>query len=350
MKRKLASIQEIIDIQPIPNADAIEVATIKGWKVVVEKDEFNIGDMVVYFEIDSFLPILPEFEFLRKSSYKKMEDGSEGFRLRTIKLRKQISQGLIISIYDAFKIASQINPDYAIRIEEEIDVTEQLCIKKYEPPIPAQLSGTMKGNFPSYIAKSDEERIQNIPGVINAYKNIRFYISEKLDGTSGTFFVYDSEFGVCSRNIQLKEDTTNTYWQIAHLYELENKMKTLLKNNIAIQGEIVGPGIQKNKYKLNNVQLRLFTVFDIDTQQYGSYDDLIKTAELLNIPMVPIIDDKFYFNDWIEDDFDYLIEMADGQSDLYNQQRREGLVFRNCDNMSKISFKIVSNKYLEKEK
>ena len=155
MERKLASVRKISDLSPIEGADKIEVATIDGWKVVVAKDVgHKVGDLVIYCEIDSFLPIKPEFEFLRKSSYKKMVDGREGFRLKTIKLRGQVSQGLILPL----SLIEYTNVNFEIGM----DVTLMLGINKYDPPIPAELAGKVKGLFPSFIPKTDEERVQNL--------------------------------------------------------------------------------------------------------------------------------------------------------------------------------------------
>ena len=151
MERKLATIRTISELRPIEGADKIELAIVDGWQVVVAKDvEHMVGDKVVYCEIDSFLPIRDEFEFLRKSSYKKMGD-QEGFRLKTIKLRGQVSQGLIlpISVVPITQFATALN------LPEGMDVTEMLGIVKYEPPIPAELAGKVKGGFPSFLSKTD---------------------------------------------------------------------------------------------------------------------------------------------------------------------------------------------------
>jgi len=159
MERKLASIQRIREIRPIEGADAIDLAVVNSWQVVVAKNVgHKVGDLVVYCEIDSYLPIEPEFEFLRKSSYKKMPDGSEGFRLKTIKLRGQVSQGLIIPVNDAYAIYKRSTPNLDMGWFEGLDVTEMLNIIKYEPPISAELSGKVKGYFPSFLRKTDEER------------------------------------------------------------------------------------------------------------------------------------------------------------------------------------------------
>jgi RNA ligase (TIGR02306 family) len=235
MERKLASVRRITNLSPIDGADKIELATVDGWKVVVAKDVgHKIGDLIIYCEIDSFLPIKEEFEFLRKSSYKKMSDGTEGFRLKTIRLRGQISQGLIIPI-------SVLNPpDTNIYVEpfEGLDVTEMLGIVKYEPPIPAELAGKVKGLFPSFIPKTDEERVQNYSDRYQEWtlqSKHQFYVTEKLDGSSSTFYYNNGEFGVCSRNLELLETEGNTFWKVARELDLENKFKSLGRN-LALQG------------------------------------------------------------------------------------------------------------------
>ena len=211
MERKLASIRKISNIQPIEGADKIELVTVDGWKVVVAKDVgHKIGDLVIYCEIDSFLPIKPEFEFLRKSSYKKMGD-QEGFRLKTIKLRGVTSQGLILPLSvlegdDEMKIGISKQPwgdqlqlgpyDNTLVLEVGADVTEHLGIVKYEPPIPAELAGKVKGLFPSFLRKTDEERIQNLSDQYDELKTHTYYVTEKLDGSSATFYYNDGVFGV----------------------------------------------------------------------------------------------------------------------------------------------------------
>ena len=230
MERKLATIRIIDDIRPIEGADMIELVTVGGWNVVVAKEVgHKVGDHVVYCEIDSFLPIREEFEFLRKSSYKKMGD-QEGFRLKTIRLRGQVSQGLILPM--------SVFGDFGWTAYEGLDVTEKLGIVKYEPPIPAELSGKVKGSFPSFIPKTDEERIQNLTKEYQEWKyqsKHLFYVTEKLDGSSATYYFKDGEFGVCSRNLELLETEGNSFWKVARELDLENKMKSLGKN-VSFQG------------------------------------------------------------------------------------------------------------------
>ena len=245
MERKLATIRRIKEILPIEGADKIELAAVDGWRVVVAKDvQHKIGDLVIYCEIDSFLPIREEFEFLRKSSYKKMGD-QEGFRLRTTKMKGQISQGLILPI-------SVLNPpDTNIYVQpfEGLDVTEMLDIVKYEPPILANLAGKVKGLFPSFLVKTDEERVQNIAVEYSALRfqsKHQFYVTEKLDGSSATFYINNGEFGVCSRNLELLETENNSFWKVARELKLEENLRALGKS-ICLQGELIGDGIVTGK-------------------------------------------------------------------------------------------------------
>ena len=336
MERKLASIRKISDLSPIEGADKIELATIDGWKVVVAKDvNHKVGDLIVYCEVDSFLPIEPEFEFLRKTSYKKMSDGREGFRLKTIRLRGQISQGLILPI--------SVFGDFGWTAYEGIDVTEKLGIVKYEPPIPAQLSGMVKGNFPSFLKKTDEERVQNLSKEFESYRNEDFYVTEKLDGSSVTYYVKDEVFGVCSRNLDLLEDENNSMWKFATETGLRDRMVKLGKN-IAIQGEIIGEGIQGNPYQRIGQTVKIFNGFDIDKYDYLSLEELLELVKTLEVKTVPILDLDFTLPETIDE----LLLMAEGKSVLNLKAEREGLVIRSHDR--KISFKSISNKFLLNEK
>jgi RNA ligase (TIGR02306 family) len=344
MERKLASIRRISDLSPIEGADKIELATIDGWKVVVAKDvNHKVGDLIVYCEVDSFLPIEPEFEFLRKSSYKKMADGNEGFRLKTIRLRGQISQGLILPLKEAYDVFKRNTPNMDMAWFEGLDVTEMLNIVKYEPPIPAQLAGQVKGNFPSFLKKTDEERVQNLTKEYPIYKLAKFYVTEKLDGSSVTYYVKDGVFGVCSRNLDLLEDVNNSMWKFAIESGLRDKLVGLEKN-IAVQGEIIGEGIQGNPYQRIGQTVRIFNGFDIDKYDYLSLDDLLELTKILEVKTVPILDLDFTLPETIDE----LLLMAEGKSVLNIKTEREGIVIRSHDR--KISFKAISNKFLLNEK
>lgn len=335
MERKLATIVKINDIQPIPNADAIEVASVKGWKVVVKKNEYKIGDLAVYYEIDSLLPIKPEFEFLRKSSYKRMFNGTEGFRLKTIKLRNQISQGLITPI-----------PSSVIEPKEGDDLTEVLGVIKYEAPIPAQLAGKIKGTFPSFIPKTEEIRIQNFQSEFGFNPGgERVYITEKLDGTSFTCYFKDGVFGVCGRNWELTETDDNSLWRVAKMLELKEKF-TKHGKNIALQGELIGAGINGNIYGLSDHKLFFFTGYDIDKKRRMFFDELEWVLFGFDLEMVPVIDSNAMLP--TGDIVDYMLLFAEGKSDINAETDREGIVVRGLE--KEFSFKAISNTYLLNEK
>lgn len=338
MERKLASIQTIDNLSPIPGADLIEVATVRGWKLVVKKGEFKEGEMAIYCEIDSFLPIKEEYEFLRKSSYKKLGD-QEGFRLKTIKLRGQISQGLLLPIST---LKDKIYPDQYKSLQVGDEVTEALGIWKYEPPIPAELSGIAKGSFPNFIQKTDEERIQNLTDVYPNFKKSLFYVTEKLDGSSATYYINNGVFGVCSRNLELLENEGNSFWKVARRLDLEKKLLEYGKN-ICLQGELIGEGVQGNPYKLKGQHVYFFNAFDIDQQTYLPFADFIVLTNELQLETVPVVDNSFT----IPETIDELIAYADGKSTLNPSANREGIVIRNYTRT--ISFKVISNSFLLKE-
>ena len=345
MERKLASIRRIADLSPIEGADKIELVTVDGWKVVVAKDVgHKVGDLVVYCEIDSFLPIKDEFEFLRKSSYKKMVDGTEGFRLKTIKLRGQVSQGLIlpINVLPITQFASGHN------LPEGMDVTEMLGIVKYEPPIPAELAGKVKGMFPSFLHKTDEERVQNLTSEYEEWKiqsKHQFYVTEKLDGSSATFYVNDGVFGVCSRNLELLETEGNTFWKVARELDLENKMKSVGRN-ICFQGELIGEGIQGNPYKIKGQTVKFYTGFDIDKQIRIPFVNFVVMLQEMDLGYVPVLNQGFGFQ--LPETVGDMLNYAEGKSVLNSDTEREGVVVRSMDGT--ISFKAISNKFLINEK
>ena len=345
MERKLSTIRKIKEINPIEGADAIELAVVDGWQVVVAKNVgHQVGDLVVYCEIDSFLPIEPEFEFLRKSSYKKMGD-QEGFRLKTIKLRGQISQGLILP-YSVIPIAQFAS---AYDLPEGMDVSEMLGIVKYEPPIPAHLAGKVKGSFPSFLRKTDEERIQNLEKEYTEWtlsSKHQFYATEKLDGSSFTCYIKNGEFGVCSRNMDLLETEDNTFWAVARKLDLENKLRSFGKN-ICFQGEMVGSGIQGNHYNMKDQTVFFYNIFLIDEREYVGYDEFRNMLFDLDLACVPVLSYPFNFpadSEAALPTVSALLRSAEGKSVLNDKVEREGLVIRSMDRT--ISFKVISNKFL----
>jgi len=350
--RKLASVQRIVDIQPIPNADNIEVATVLGWHCVVRKGEFKPGDLCVYFEIDSLLPMTDDFSFMKNQKpVKSYVDGKEyvGYRLKTITLRGQISQGLClpISILKGKRYPNDTRENPVYEFKEGDDVTSLLGVVKYEPQIPANLRGEVKGPFPSNIPKTDEVRIQEFPQLLERYQGMPFYATEKVDGMSITVFVENGELNVCSRNLNLK-DNDNTIWKTVKSLGLLEKLSNLDKH-IALQGEFIGPGVQKNPLKLNTNEILFFNVYDIDEGKYLDYKEFVAICDKLNVKRVPLLDENFMLPKTVDE----LVNVATRNSVINPNVMAEGIVVRPLHEMrdediGRLSFKCINPKYLLK--
>lgn len=374
MSRKLATIREVKNIRPIEGADKIECVTVDGWDVVVKKGEVKLGEKVIYFEIDSFLPAIKQFEFLAKSSTKTM-NGVIGYRLKTIKLRGQISQGLILPLSE-FNIKGNIGDD----------LTDKIGVKLYEP---LQKSFTMdkpKGlrakfyiiknkteklfpksriffefldkilfkakyvkKFPNFIQKTDQERIQNLVNKMDNWRNVPFEATIKLDGSSTTIFYNKGKLGVCSRNLDVTNGNDN-YNKINKMYNITDSLKKY-KKNIAIQGEMIGEGIQGNNEKIEGIDFYVFDIYNIDKKRHMTREERFNVLQELhdigcNLKHVPTFDKEFYIGDKNLED---MLKIAEGKS-LF-AKNREGLVFKSniLVNNQTISFKCISNKYLLKQ-
>ena len=353
--RKLATIRRIAEIRPIENADAIEHVRVDGWWVVAKKGEFQVNDLAVYIEIDAWCPheLAP---FLSKGKEPREYNGVKGERLKTIKLRGAVSQGLLLPIPTELNDPTQFT--------EGLDVTELLGVQKWEPPIPAQLRGKIAGNFPSWLRKTDEDRIQNCFKDVSPRLNESWFIEEKVDGSSMTVgyrkcdFILDKdgqpipeEFVVCSRNLSLKlEDEDNTFVRIAKESSIQDAMKAYGRN-LGISGELIGEGIQGNKYDIKGHRWLVFNIFDVDTGKYASAEerqliirDLVALgATIEQVPVITAVGTKL-LDGLSVDDF---LEMAEGKSILNPKTEREGLVFKNQTDPN-ISFKAISNRWLLK--
>jgi RNA ligase (TIGR02306 family) len=340
--RKLASIRKIDNIGPIVGADAIEVATVGGWKIVTKKGEFAAGDLAVYLEIDSWVPteLAP---FLSKGKEPREFEGIKGERLRTIKLRGQLSQGLLlplgIGVFDVNAV-----------LEEGTDVSELLNIVKWEKPMNAQLAGVARGNFPSLIPKTDQERVQNLVKeiAVAAGRGAEFEVTEKLEGSSMTCYLIDGEFGVCSRNLDLKRDENNTFWKVAIEEGIEEKMRNapIGEGGFAIQGELIGPGIQGNIYKLSKPEFRVFDIYRIDEGKYVNPANRLKLVEIMGLKHVPVLATNA---DLVtcQGKVEHVLECAEGPSELNDKQEREGIVLKEVN--GGMTFKAISNTYLINE-
>lgn len=334
-ERKLATVRVIDSIVPIEGADKIEKAIVGGWSVVVQKGDYSVNQKVVFFEIDSWIPteLAP---FLSKGTPSEFE-GVSGERLRTVRLRGQLSQGLILPIEIVVE-----------HFQEEpgigTDVTEILGINKWERPIPVNMAGAIKGHFPWYIPKTDQERVQNLAYEVGLHhsKDTRFEESEKLNGSSMTVFMDKGEFGVCSRNLQLEIEgnENNIFVRTALHLGLEDKMKEMDLGNFAIQGELVGEGIQGNPYGISGQKFYIYNIYSIDEQTYFEPRFVKYLADEYDLDHVPVLKTGVVLFDTI-DEFLYI---AEGKSSLNPDVEREGLVFKSEDGV--FSFKVVSNRWL----
>lgn len=331
----MATVRRIDELNPIEGADKIEVATVGGWKVVCQKGLYNVGDLAVYCEIDSFIPTAIAPFLTKEGHYPKTYEGVEGERLRTVKLRGQISQGLLLP-FDVLRNA-------VVPLGADDDVSELLGIVKYEPPVSAQLAGVAKGNFPSQIPKTDQERCQNLKREIAAAVGNSFEVTEKLDGSSMTVYLLDGEFGVCSRNLNLKESEGNTFWRVARELDLENKMHAM-GDNLAIQGELIGEGIQKNPYNIKGQEFHVYDIYDVNKGDYLGPNQVQGFCYLASLKHVPVIDAACILSE--TDTVDRLLELAEGKSILNSKTEREGLVFKS--NNGGFTFKAISNTFLLK--
>ena len=341
--RKMATIRRIDNIEPIEGADKIVCATVGGWKLVTAIDNgFKIGDLVVYCEIDSWIPTKVAPFLTKPGHFPKTYNGVEGEKLRTIKLRGQISQGLIMPIEKCIEVCGCWSS-----LEEGTDVTEWLGIQKWEAPLSAQLAGQARGNFPSQIAKTDQERIQNLTREFNNGKlQVETYeVQEKCEGSSCTVYLLD-DFGVCSRNLDLKETEGNSFWDIARAIGAEEKLRAF-GQPIAIQGELIGPGIQDNIYKLTKHEFRLFDVqLPNEGGRYMDPEERRAFAAEMGFMEAPLIDAEWSFGDMTIED---VIKMADGKSLINPNVNREGLVFK-ARGGKRFTWKAISNAYLAKQK
>lgn len=344
----MAWVAKIDEIKPIPEADKIAAYRVGGWWVVDKKDAYNIGDPCVYVSIDSWVPhdLAP---FLSKNEEPKEYNGVKGERLRTVRLKKQISQGLLLPVnvcwtkVDLFKYNKfDWQSDWSIDQVMGMDYTEALGIQKWEAPIPASLSGQVRGAFPSCVPKTDQERVANLTSEWDEYRTYVYEISEKCEGTSCTMVLIDGDFHVCSRNLSLYKDENTIYWKVALKNDIENKLRNFGYDNIAIQAEVLGPGIQNNIYGMSDHDIYVFDVYDIKSGTYYASENRIEFCKQLKINHVPILSIEGITNKTIED----IILMADGVSQLNKNVRREGIVFKSIS--SPHHFKSVSAQYLLK--
>lgn len=344
--RKLASIQKVESIVPIEGADRIELAHVLGWQCVVNKGVFKPGDLGVYFEIDSFLPIRDEFEFLRSSSFKKSDVLGEGFRLKTQKFRGQISQGLLLPLGAFPKLPEDL------KIGD--DVTELLEVRKWEIAERATTGGTIVGVLPDFVPYTDETRVQAEPGLLDEFKGLRYYISTKMDGSSHSIGIDENlTMHVTGHQYEYKDDGSSSFYELVKSRGYYDKMVEYMKNHsiktFTIQGEFCGAGIQKNRLKLKFPEWYVFTI-KIDNERVG-LDRMLDVCRELGMVSVPIEEVDSDLTSKYQT-IDALLERANGTYECGN--RKEGIVIRPVEPVysqticGPLSMKIINNSYLLK--
>lgn len=399
-QRELAYIVAIDEIKPIPNYDKVEHARVGGWWVIVKKDQFKVGDLAIYIEVDSKVPEEEPFLFLEPKRY----------RVKTQKMCKVLSQGLLMHPEDfGWKNTLEATGEKIIDwghdandplpyLNEGDFVTKELGITYYEPEDNKRKANSVdkykkmaqrrpdifkkpwakwmmrrdwgkkvmflffgkkkdkKGAWPSWIKKTDEERCQNMPWLFPGGDE-RFTVTEKIDGTSTTFAIKGwgrkQEFYVCSRNVV--QDTPeqenyyegNVYWEMADKYNVKEALASFMDPGIEyiiLQGETYGAGVQKRDYSMEGHDFAAFNLIvkeeNCEPIRFDWYE-MKRLLDVVKIPVVPLVDGDFK----IPETCDELLTIAEGKSAI-DGGMREGIVIRSKDGQR--SFKAVSNPFLLK--
>ena len=341
--RKLASIQEVKSLEPIDGADRIELANVLGWQCVVNKGQFHAGDLAVYFEIDSFLPVREQFEFLRKSCYTKSDLLGEGFRLRTQKFKGVISQGLLLPVGAFHEISAPIIGD---------DVTELLGVVKWQYEQRDTNDGRIIGLRPYCIPRTNETRIQVMPELLNEFESLEYYISTKMDGSSHSIGIdqYTDTFYVSGHSY---EYNSGSFFEFVLQHEYGMRARAFAENehltSLVIQGEFCAPNIQSNRLKLDTPEWYIFTV--IENGRRASLHRMLTVCNALGLRNVPIEETGFDLPAKYPD-VDAILKRSEG--DYPNGGKKEGIVVRPVEPAFSaligdyLSFKAVNNQFLLK--
>jgi RNA ligase (TIGR02306 family) len=339
--RRLATIERIAELAPIPGADAIVRARVRGWDVVVKKGEFGPGDVCVYFEVDSLLDVTDaRFEFLAPRGVRTDGEGNSGHVLKTARLRGQYSQGLALPVVD-FPELGQVD---ATRAGE--DVTAVLGILRWEPPLPAELAGTARGMRPSWILGTDEERVQNVAQILTAEAD--WVATEKLDGMSTTFWVTRDDHGTCTRNLDLIEQPSSQLWRLGATMDVHERLRASgLGDRVALQGEAFGAGIQKNPLRIDRHRFAAFTLLadgaEVPRREWPAWI-AERSVPVHHLPFPATVDEA-------------LVQVESLRSKVSPDRPVEGVVWRAADRTTvttaddrrlRASFKVISNRYLIK--
>jgi RNA ligase (TIGR02306 family) len=331
----LAFIGKIVEKNDIPTADYLATVTVicgKGgkWKSVVKKDEIPLGSLVEVYLPDSILPEIPKFEFMRQRR----------FRVRQSKFKGEISSCLVMPLGEDLS---------AKNLEIGTDITEIRGVKKYEKPVPLSMRGEVVGKFPEFIPKTDEPHLQGALHLFEQLKNNPYYITLKYDGCSGTAYIKDGKFGVCSRTLELRDTPKSLWWAMAKKYNLEAAIRDfMITPNLAVQFEVIGEKVQGNPLGIKGNEIRVFDLFNIDKAEYGSYSDLLWFTQKYDIPMVKTLASGAEFDMTEKELYDFAegVEYRPGVPG-------EGIVVRRTHGHKlmageRVSFKVINPKYKER--
>lgn len=318
MNENLVYVGKIASIEKIENADFIVSATVicgQGgkWKGVVKKDQFSENDACILFLPDSILPENDAYRFMEKNKW----------RVKMCRFRGVPSEVLIMPYHGSEIIGT--------------DLTEEYGVRKYFKPVPANLQGKAKGEFPNFIPKTDEPNFQAVPQLLEMMKGIPYYITEKIDGSSTTAYKYKGEFGVCSRNWEIERDENIGYWTLAIKHKLEER----LPEGYALQWETCGPKIQNNPLGLTEIAGYAFSAYRIDEKRFLTYEEFTKLCKDIEFPHAKIVKEGDSFDE------DKLQELAEGKYE-FSKKDREGIVIRSQINSighKPISFKVINLNY-----
>jgi len=331
MSTLIVEVCAVEDVLDHPNADRLEIVCVKGWKCIVQKDEYDIGDLVVYAPVDALIPITLS-DAMDVTKYL----GKEG-RVRTTKLRGEYSQGLIIPMDYVPPLPAE---DWGLGGQDGYlpgdDVAELLEIKKYEPPLSTR--GDRLPDHPAFHRYTDIENYNNFPDVLKEGEMV--VVSEKVHGSNCRMMNADGEFMVGSHNVRLKEDPDNLYWNAARLFDLQN----ILPDGMEIFGEVYGKGVQKLHYDQKGINVAFFDAFM--NGRYLNYEAFVEFCTTHDLPMVPIISVGLWDKN--------MLRHREGMSTIAGHIR-EGIVikpvYERYDNVlqGRVILKRISERYLLKD-
>ena len=327
----LAVVSTIDSIRPIEGRDRIEMAKVENYNSVVAKGAFNVGDLVVYVFYDSILPAdNPDFEFLRVRCYSPKLDG---FRIRPMKLGGEISEGLVLPM--------SVLPVGKTYQKGDI-VTDDLRIRLYEPPEETTPANVI-GGYPTLIPKSDEDNLEKVFSNREQWKDIEFYVTEKIEGSAGTWiYEVDSDsLRVFSHNWEVGD--SGVWFDAARNVNLKGKMASYCESHnlksLVLQGEVVGPSVQRNIYRLSKAALFIYGMMTIEGKRFG-FSDLLSACKEMQLEMVPVVASSAFMPDTLDE----MLKECEGRSVLADVPR-EGVVWRSVSVLKDIHFKVKSRPY-----